>query len=554
MPMPPHSRHSLALGPMGLALVMSLAGLALAPGPALGEAPRKPAPGEVIGYAEADRSGASQAWAIPADQPYLYVPALPHHMGGKVSAVEVGPEVGVALFQGPYFTARDQGCQPVLGTLAQPDRRWLGATAHFAPAPPEQAEAEAGGEPPQSYGSMIIYRSVLGPPPGALLLERRPTIGVRCPNPVLGILYNRIFVPMAEAPAKQRCFDLSENYPGALEPFALEFLNSDRMVLLMPGDMSARYQPIVHNITVSLYERLSCRGPSITVNSRVADHKDLRLAQAGFRAAARSLRVSYVDGNAEAFLARPEPAPVAVSRPAPEPPAQPQLARPIEAPPVPPAQIPAEMPAVSPALERPAASPAPEPATATPVPAVATAGPEDVAPEPAAAPVATPQLARPALAPSAPPPAAETRVLTEVDTSSAGTPTRAEPQAVTKLEPSRPATPEAPPEPAPPSLAEVLGEYKTAALAPGAASAAAGARTFAYPVQDIYRLDHCLNWQRDCGKAAALAWCQAQGFTQAVDWRVDEDIGANFPTFVMGEKKVCAQATCDGFKEITCAP
>ena len=558
-------RQTAALGALGALCALGLAGLAL--DPALGQESRTPGhgsgsgpgPGEVVGYAQADRGGASRVWRLPADQPYLYVPAFPAEFGGRLAAVEAGPEVGVALFQGPYFTARDQGCQPVLGTQAQPDLKWLGATARFAPAPPEQAGQAGQAHPPDTpprdtpppggFGSMIVYRSVLGPPPGALLLERRPSIGVRCSNPVLGILYNRIFVPMAEAPAKERCFDLAENYPAPVEPFALDFLNSDRMVLLMPGDMSEQYGHIRHDIAVSLFERLSCRGPSMAAKSRVAAERDQRLNDAGFRARARSVRVSYLGGNAEAFLTPPEPAP---------PEAAPKLASPApERPATPSRAAPAAEPAAEPAV-RPAAAPA---STPPPVPPDTAEAAFAAAPEPALEPVAAiasaperpatiPALtAAPATAP-VPSPKTETAVQARAKTLAEARGTGA----------SRDETP------APAPLAEVLGDYKTAALAPGAAAGAlgalsavspggpSGARTFAYPVQDLYRLDHCLNWQSDCGKAAALAWCRARGFAEAVDWRVDEDIGAHFPTFVMGAKKVCALASCDGFKEITCAP
>lgn len=574
MPAPPHRVQTAALG------LLCLAGLGLAASPAPGEEPRTPGPGEVIGYAEADRSGGSQAWSLPADQPYLYVPALPDHMGGRLAAVETGPEVGVALFQGPYFTSRDRGCQPVLGTGARPDLRWLGATARFAPAPPGQpdpAAAEApgaAGAPAGTFGSMIIYRSVLGPPPGALLLERRPTLGVRCANPVLGILYNRLFVPMAEAPAKARCFDLAENYPAPVEPFALDFLQSDRMVLLMPGDMSARYEPIRHNITVSLFEGLSCRGASMSVSSDVAAHRDLRLIEAKFRARARSIRVSYVDGNAEAFLVRREPPPVAAAppTPAPEPPVAPQLVRPSDPPVESAAETPAPAPDPKPVLARPAVEPpAVEPSAVEPPtdPAPAREGetPAEIEETRQEAVAATPAPAReeaasdlapeaPAAQPiAAPSPEVSAEAMAEADAGAAPAP-KVKPQTAArpaKIAPPAPQASQAPPAPAVQPLGEVLGEYKTATLSPGAASAPLEARTFAYPMQNLYRLNHCLNWQRDCGQAAAVAWCKAQGFAQAVDWRVEEDIGAYFPTFVLGEKKVCALATCDGFEEITCA-
>lgn len=80
------------------------------------------------------------------------------------------------------------------------------------------------------------------------------------------------------------------------------------------------------------------------------------------------------------------------------------------------------------------------------------------------------------------------------------------------------------------------------------------ARTFTFPVHEIYRLNLCLHWQRECGEPAAAAWCRARGYARVVDWAADPDIGADFPTVVLTGRRVCAESTCDGFKTITCAP
>ena len=85
------------------------------------------------------------------------------------------------------------------------------------------------------------------------------------------------------------------------------------------------------------------------------------------------------------------------------------------------------------------------------------------------------------------------------------------------------------------------------------ASPALSNQTFQYPIQDIYRLNYCLNWNKNCGEAAAQAWCKAQGFHRATGFKIDENIGSLFPTIVLAENRVCAQFVCDGFQEITCA-
>jgi hypothetical protein len=58
---------------------------------------------------------------------------------------------------------------------------------------------------------------------------------------------------------------------------------------------------------------------------------------------------------------------------------------------------------------------------------------------------------------------------------------------------------------------------------------------------------------QDCGEPAAQAWCKTQGFQRARAWEIDENIGALFPTVILGENRICAQFVCDGFREITCA-
>ena len=78
-------------------------------------------------------------------------------------------------------------------------------------------------------------------------------------------------------------------------------------------------------------------------------------------------------------------------------------------------------------------------------------------------------------------------------------------------------------------------------------------QTFAYPVHQVYRLNYCLTSKGDCGAPAARAWCKTQGFGKASTWKIDENIGALFPTVVLGENRICAQFVCDGFQEITCA-
>ncbi len=488
-------------------------------------------PGQVVGYAKADRSGPSHVWALPPDKPYLYIPSIPAALKGRVMAVDTGPEVGVALFKGPYFTSRDRGCQPALGTTRQPGLAWLGATARFAPAPAGQPDAPSGDTGP-GFASLIVYRTDLGPPPGALFMARRVTLGLRCANPVHQTVYNRIFVPVAEAPEAARCFDLVGDYPGSNKTFQLDFVKSDRLVLMMPGDMSGRYDRIRHDYTVTLYAGLSCTGDSASLDSRARAGRDLRLAQMDFRDRARSLRLSYGHGNADAFLVRREAPP-----PAPEPAA--------------PAPAPSRADRIltAKAMEDPAVGqPQPQPkaqpkAEASPAPVPELPQPPSPAITPATPPVQN--AAAPKAAPKPEPPA---------PTSSA----QAAKEAPAKSPPKRQAAAAKKPKPAVSAAptARTIPKLSPKLTPPGAQTAALPSlpKTFSYPVQDLYRLNHCLNWQSDCGEPAATAWCRARGFAKALEWTIDENIGAIFPTVIFGNQEVCAQAGCDGFKKITCAP
>jgi len=76
---------------------------------------------------------------------------------------------------------------------------------------------------------------------------------------------------------------------------------------------------------------------------------------------------------------------------------------------------------------------------------------------------------------------------------------------------------------------------------------------FPEPTLDGYRLDWCLDFGSNCGEPAATAFCQAQGYTDAVAWSVAQDIGAQDPTKVLGTGQVCAESFCDGFEQIQCS-
>ena len=591
-----------------VSLLLAAAAAAVALAPAVRA--EVPGPRQVIGHGE---DGASQTWTLPAGKPYLYVPYVGDGANGVVTSVAVGAEVGAALFNRPFFAARDTGCQAELGTDARPDLKWLGATARFVPAPPEQPEMPGAGAAP-AYASMILFERRLGPPPGALVLDRRRTIGIRCENATHKTLYKRLFIPIPEPPAAERCVDLiSTQRTAGGRQLSLSFGASDRLALLTPPDSSDRYRDHHHEISATLFREPACRGASLAMHSGDSATGVIRLGDFDFLDKARSVLVAYKSGPIAHFVAQPvvapapavapavppavaalpkaEPAPV-VAEPAKAMPAQPAVQEPIaQAPAAQPVQPePPATPTPEPAQTVAAAEPAPPPAPKVPEVPAAKAGETDEEPDstgwswgklfsfgskddtaeaeaedlrtedvqtatgppPAAEPapvVPTPPAAQ-APARVAPEPAARPKPrLTEIEPSRSPEPKE---EALAALPPQSP-SPNQPASPrdvqqAMPKLVPIMPPPTGAATAPGAAD-----RKFSFPVHDIYRLNYCLHWQKDCGEAAAAAWCKIKGYQRAAGWKIDENIGGLFPTIVLGDKRVCSKFVCDGFQEITCA-
>lgn len=77
-------------------------------------------------------------------------------------------------------------------------------------------------------------------------------------------------------------------------------------------------------------------------------------------------------------------------------------------------------------------------------------------------------------------------------------------------------------------------------------------RQFDAPRIDGRRLDWCLHWGSQCGKPAADAFCRSQGYQASDRSTIAADIGANDPTWVMGDAKTCSEKACDGFASIHC--
>ena len=457
---------------------------------------------EVTGYAVEKRGGASKTWTLPANQPYLFVPFVGNDVAGALARVEVGSNIGVALFQRPFFASRDVGCTPDMGSDARPHLKWLGPTTRFEPdSGRKQGDAASPDPKTGGYASLIVFRKDLGPPPGILMLDRRRTLGSKCSNPVHKIFFNRLFVPVAAPPDAIRCLDLAGTYrlEGA-EDMVLNFTLTDRAVLLMPSDLSEGYKPIKHRFTATLFDGLGCAGESVSFKSAASALGDFRLDRHDFRDRARSIRISYESGALAPYIKRAAPAVAKIQPLEPQATAQTGTTAPETV------QAQAPMPeAVQPVADEPKSV---QPET---TPAV-TAAPEPPATAPAKA-----QITKLPPVPSKIPAAQTPDKPADVQL------------ALPKLEPK---------------IVPQVRKDMTPAMA---------TQTFQFPVHEIYRLNYCLKWGKDCGEPAAKAWCSAQGFRHASDWKVDKNIGSLFPTIVMGDNRVCSQFVCDGFQEITCA-
>jgi len=513
----------------GIALVITLAAAFAAATPALAGT-RAPAEYEVIGTTAADGSGASTSWTLPAGAPYLFVPFVSAGDAGSVAAVEAGAGVGAVLFQRPFFGTHDVGCAPDLGSDTRPDLKWRGATARFSPpvdALDKPGAGESAGGAGERFSSLVVYRKDLGPPPGALLMNRRLVLGQNCPRAIHNTFFDRLFVPIAAPPEAARCYNLSGTYPReGGKDFKVDFTSADRLVLLQPADLDDRYRGIRHRFRITVFDGEGCRGGAGEFRSTGQEAGDIRLELVGLRDRARSIKIVYEGGPLAPYYVASAAPPVAGTAPPPQPKTAAIATNPS---PAPDKSVPAKPVPAQPGT---AQSTTAQPAPTQPIPAQPAPTQPAIAEVPAAAKLAAP--------PPVPAPAPTPVPTDDVVSASA-------PEPVEK--------PVAAPRPAPLPLQAALPapRLQLPAVKPSQPMPSPTSKIFEYPVFEIYRLNYCLRWGADCGEPAATAWCRRQGFAKASNWRVDKNIGALFPTIVLTDKRICAQFPCDGFEAITCS-
>src|SRR3546814_21025733 len=89
---------------------------------------------------------------------YAAIPYLGDELNEKIASLRADPQIGVILFQRPYFANRDDACGPSLGTAEDRDAWWLGRTADFEPPFVSDQAHEAAETADDDYSSVIAYR------------------------------------------------------------------------------------------------------------------------------------------------------------------------------------------------------------------------------------------------------------------------------------------------------------------------------------------------------------------------------------------------------------
>lgn len=343
-------------------------------------------------------TGSSKTLTLAPDQPYAAIPYVGDELNEKIASLRADPDIGVILFQRPYFASRDDACGPNLGTAEDPDAWWLGLTADFAPPVASDQPYEAAATPDDDYSSVIAYRRQFGPPPGFLLLERRSYYNRACERSADQSYFNRLFVPVPNPPEREACTDLAT--PASAHgagPDAPRFVRISEAYALLPEAFSGSYQGIDHRFILTLFDGPGCSGASVTLPSiERGAPAGYRLSEYDFDRRVRSVMIRYQRGPLDAYMAEAAAPAEATLAPAPTAPAPSA-----PAPAMPQTAVPDTAPQAAP---QPAPQPAPQATTPPPASGGLQPAPPSAPPQQALQPV--PQVpvvpVQPAPAPSRP--------------------------------------------------------------------------------------------------------------------------------------------------------
>jgi hypothetical protein len=75
---------------------------------------------------------------------------------------------------------------------------------------------------------------------------------------------------------------------------------------------------------------------------------------------------------------------------------------------------------------------------------------------------------------------------------------------------------------------------------------------FFKPKYNGVRLDFCYQGGSGCGKQAADAWCDSEGFDEAIKFQIASGIGPLKPTIQIGSGQTLILPLANAFKSITC--
>ena len=264
-------------------------------------------PDQVVLFLGQNFTGPSKSWSLEPDQPFLAVPYTGDEFRPVSASIKLGADVGVLLFEQPFFSTTDETCDYRLGNAADPGLWWLSDKAMFVPGPDERDRIE-GNLRSQEIASLILYRRALGPPPGVLLLERRRYVNWDCQAPTKARSYKRLFLPVAPPPHRQGCFNLDTALAyGSSGKVALDFSAASELLLLLPRDQSADYAEVDHRFTAELHVSKDCAGTSAHFSHPRSDTRRFELKEVNLDRKARSVLLRYDEGPYDAVLLAAEP-------------------------------------------------------------------------------------------------------------------------------------------------------------------------------------------------------------------------------------------------------
>jgi hypothetical protein len=81
---------------------------------------------------------------------------------------------------------------------------------------------------------------------------------------------------------------------------------------------------------------------------------------------------------------------------------------------------------------------------------------------------------------------------------------------------------------------------------------ASAKQIFFKPKYNGVRLDWCYDEGEGCGKQAADAWCDEQGFDEAIKFKIASGVGPLKPTIYIGSGETTLKPLANAFRSITC--